>query len=361
MKKLSLTLLPATFALPLVTAISCGTNSQDKLIHSYKHMYLNDINIQDSVTRKHINFNELQRKDIDKVPSSLNGFYDAKILSGGWAEKRQFYFEGKTLLHTGVDVFLPQGTNVYAPADGEVLASYWVQNGQHEFGQGIGGTLVMKVKINDLDIDEGLKEFVYVNQYHHIYKLPKLVFAKENKYIAPANIASKDDYDQYMLKQTETKKASILKIEPYIMIGIIHLSQNLPFEGNKKTITYASGSHEYTVRMNTSIDNAHPLAVKKGTLIGHVGTIADNGGWVPHMHVNAYSNMISLFNRAEKYVFNNDFSDDHIKSLWRNLKPSGVYLTSHNTENFLLSRGYFDPNSLFNFYNSGDKTIDFKF
>lgn len=361
MKKISLTLLPATLALPLVSVISCGSNSSDNLIHSYKHMYLTDKSTQDSITRKHINFGTLTRKDIDKVPPSLNGLYDSKILAGGWAEKRQFYFEGKTLLHTGVDVFLPQGTNVYAPADAEVLASYWIKNGEHEFGQGIGGTLIMKVKIANLDIDDELKEFIYVNKYRKIYKLPKVVFAKNNKYIEPSNVATKADYDLYISKQTESKRAMILGQEPYIMIGIIHLSQNLPFAGQQKTITYTSGTRQYTVKINTSIDNNHPLVVKKGDLIGHVGTMADNGGWVPHMHVNAYSNMISLFNRAEKYVFNNDISEDHIKSLWRTFKPSGVYLTSHNTEQFLWDRGYFNPNNLFNFYNPTDKIIDFKF
>lgn len=80
------------------------------------------------------------------------------------------------------------------------------------------------------------------------------------------------------------------------------------------------------------------------------------------MHVNAYSALTSLFSRAARYDFKDQKTPAQVKKIWAQLKPNGVFVERAHVDKpieMLMGRGLFDPNSLFNFYNSSDKTIEF--
>ena len=311
-KKLTLKIGIMITFLPISAIISC---SQKELLKLSPHVYLIDKNIQDNPSRKHIDLSSLERKNIKKIPPNWLGYYNTKMISGGWAEYRKFYKNSPLSLHTGIDVMLKAKTKIIAPTNAQVVASYWYQQGNVEFAEGIGGISILKIKIDDLDIEKKLKEFIYINQRNKIYKVPKFVFSENGIFKEPNNITTKDEYKKW-LKKLDTldikkkpylnenhKKQKWIEDSKIIYVGIMHLSEKgIGKWSNSNIATYNYNDKiSSTLKVDKTIDYKNPRNLLKGDILGLTGEIQDNGGWSPHVHVNTYYNVSSLFTRLRNY------------------------------------------------------------
>ena len=356
-----------------------------------------DPNIQNSATKKHLIIPKtLQSKDLKKISQNLNALFHSKIISGGYGEERNFYktISNKKTIHLGIDAIVKQQTPIISPANGTILASYWMHvEGEKEevFANGIGGVVVAKYKIKDLNLPSKYKDWIYVKYQNHgeemIIKVPKMVFVLDQVYYPPPKEnerkhtskepfveVAKEKYQQFLNKYQ--KNTSLKEYEDFIskqeeiVVSFIHLSKKTPYIlGNKNNVInneYKSLNNSYHFVFNKGISSQTPLEVEKGETIGYVGDFNDNGYWSPHVHINSYfylpKSQTYFYDRILKYNWKKEQST---KETWMNLfkaRPLGVKSMnpeSVNSKTKLLKKlsgeGYFDPNTIFNLY---DKTTE---
>ena len=300
---------------PIIGTISCETKVK-KLIIREDRMYFLDVTIQSSPSRKVFTMSEYIRKsDLSKLPSDFNAAYKAKMLVGGFGEPRSFYSgdiktkKPASFYHLGYDIIVPQKTKIYAPQNGEIIAAWSKAPSEVEIASGVGGEILMRIKIEDLNVDQSLKEMIYIKKLNtrrtrtdYVAKVPKLLFAKKGKYQGinsktNMELATKKDYDDFLETRKGMPYKQIAKLaSSYIYIFFMHLSKetiNHLDNNTKETnynhyITKEKRNVIYKLRMAPNIDIDKPLKVRKGEHIAYVGDSTDNGGWPHHVHIESY-------------------------------------------------------------------------
>ncbi|PZW01455.1 hypothetical protein BCF89_10279 [Metamycoplasma auris] len=173
--------------------------------------------------------------------------YKSHIFSGGYGISRGFYgndsIKTPLFLHFGEDYLAPDHQAVLMPYDGDIVAAYDLKVATA--WTGVGTVVVVRISVNNL-IDWSPKE-------------KELYLTNNDKYI----------YMSFLhLDAQKTLNNEI--------IGITSKQDNT---SGKRVITVAEG-----------VTPKNPKSVKKGQIIGYLGTEATNGGWMSHAHVNLYSN-----------------------------------------------------------------------
>lgn len=372
-KKISLGCILLTFIAPVISVMGC--NQVNILRKNLRiHEYLLEKSVQDSKSRVHLDLSNIQRENIDDFSVSLNGIYNSKMAASGYGEIRHFYHPDKKTfsVHTGVDVFLNQGQKILAPNGAEIIAASFVNQNQ-EWAQGIGGILCLRMKISKLNIDSNLKEYVYVQKGKKYFRVPKLSFSENGIYneqdFSTLKFVAKKDYDNYLSKMSLANRNSWQKDSEYIYVSMIHLSSqsiNLLSQDIKKFINNKY-KKPFNCKIAMDIDINNPKVIKKGETIAYIGSPLENGGWSPHVHVNAYSVLSSKMQLFKKYKLNKFLSNNNLFSYIFMTRPVGVYQYSSKPEPSqkqsvleLKSKGIFDPNEIFNFYQNDDKKIVLK-
>lgn len=175
----------------------------------------------------------------------------------------------------------------------------------------------------------------------------------------------------------------------YFYISIIHLDHRFmnSFADGKVNNVYFGKKLNPTL---TSISNAHPYKVKKGEVIGKVGSIKINGGWSPHAHIEVHRSGSKTHDAIDKYgnlIYNKDGTVkqertggiydervakynptfDEATGTWKanlfDAKATGVNFVSVKEDplkdpNFTLSQNKYqvvDPNNIFNYRKYSDK------
>ena len=364
---------------PIGIAVSCATTitTKDVKYKAPSHEYLFSKNIQDSDSRAHLIFGELTRDRLTQLPSDITSFYQKKIVASGFGEKRKYYVDGKTeTYHAGLDIMRPKNSEILAPFDGEILAQYWY-NEDEEFAHGIGTTIIMRTLISKLNIPQNFKELIYVKKGSKVWRVPRMAFIHSGKFTKPDPIKTKiilsteQEYKTYIGALTASKRQAQVNEEKFIKVSFMHLSKNTvtihrgrdsfkDFQG----VTYKTHKSKH-VRYNTSIDFEHPYKIKRGQLMGYIGNIHENGGWQPHVHIEAgYYTTGSAqftFSRMKRYDTTSPVTTRSPLGLrtWTNAKALGT-ATKNSIEgtlkhpsnwlNFQHRRSILDPNNIFEIY-----------
>ncbi|ADE19639.1 MSC_0775 family lipoprotein [Mycoplasma crocodyli] len=205
--------------------------------------------LSDELSNHHQKYNmimgELNQAKINKITTSIYSYLGGtKIIPSGYGEIRGFYFnEGFTKqLHLGEDVMVNEGSYIYAPFNGQIIAVY--DRKTKNEGEGIGAGLVLKVDKSEL----------------------------------------KKTFDEKTFKEWFSNSE-------FIYIGIIHLEASETFKlfYDRNIINDQDGK---TTFLDVNLTN--PINVIKGQEIAVVGSSSTNGGWMPHVHISVV--------RDNKYV-----------------------------------------------------------
>ncbi|MCE6056485.1 hypothetical protein J7889_02675 [Mycoplasmopsis agalactiae] len=184
-------------------------------------------------------------KNLPSIDKTFFGHYNSQLFSGGYASARAFYSDNVVVpkfLHIGEDYLAPDYQPVLAPYDGQIVAAYELTT--KVVATGVGTVVVIKIPVGNLDWSPKEKELYLNGNDKHIY----MSFLHLD--------AGKTLNNTALGWQSETVKL-----------------------GNDRTIKVAP-----TVSAKT------PTVVKKGQIIGFLGTPDTNGGWMAHAHVNLYTN-----------------------------------------------------------------------
>ncbi len=298
MKKIfKFTSLSSAIILPVAIAVSCGgaTKTDGKIIEDIHQGIFLKGSIQQNSNRAHIVMPTIKREKIKKYNPDLSSSYGVPMISGGFGEARHFYSTSNNpSIHMGDDVFVKAHTEIIAPYDGEIIAS-WGKSMVGELGGGFGAQVVMKVKTKDMNLSE------------------------------------------------KAKKA--FKDEEFAFLTFGHLSQESPklLKGHVDTQNITYRKQVWNWSYNTDISPHHSLKVKKGQVIGKVGILNENGGWVPHVHVEVYKGSSSHFiaSRINKYNPKPNWSMEDFAKKYRmfsDVKGIGVYMLSRGTKEELFAR-----------------------
>ncbi|CAC13655.1 LIPOPROTEIN [Mycoplasmopsis pulmonis] len=195
--------------------------------------------LQDKNTNYQMYLGYLEHKQLTEVTNSLRERMQSPIISGGWLDNRTIYLGdkfGSRQIHLGEDVLVEKKTPLLAPFDGKIVAAYYLKT--NKVGVGIGTIVVMEVAKKDLvgNIDQ--------------------------------NVIDNE------LAETDT-----------INIAFIHLDDSYLKELG--TVSEYS-TRDLPVPVVNNITPNNPKIVKKGDVIGLIGDQSNNGGWVPHLHVEVY-------------------------------------------------------------------------
>lgn len=204
-----------------------------------KRAYIFPKEFQDSSEKYRMIVDELDRENLSKVTNSAAQRVDATILGGGYLEQRGIY-SGKSLskqFHMGEDYLAPAGTALLAPFNGKIVAAYDLPT--KGIGDGVGASIIMEVAKKDL-----------------VGVLDQKIINKNFRY-------------------TDT-----------IAITFMHLDPS--YLKNLGTIAVASASGREMAYVS-EITPFSPKYVSKGEQIGVIGTTANNGGWVPHVHSEVFN------------------------------------------------------------------------
>lgn len=384
MKKLLTTITLGAAIVPLAATVSCSSNDELKLLDLGKHEIFLDRKTQDASDRTHIILENIQKQDIKKLPANINTYFNSHLVSGGFGEERHYYTGSSALtttnhnsnFHVGVDVLLPTNRKLVSPVNGEVIAAFWKDSPVLFYG--IGGTVVIRTKIADLNVDDELKEFVYIKKSRtrpEVLKLPKLLF-KHNKQMLHMNEdrffeVSESDYKAYINSLQQTEKDKIAQESQYVYLTFMHLSRDSLNVFSNNTLELQKENRRKHIVYNNSIDIKHPYAIKRGQSIGKVGTMADNGGWAPHVHLEVHSALLSFGSKVDRY----DFSSlpaktdarymSKISSLYYHAKPIGTYISASLTsgkekwDDFATKKGIIDPNNIYKLYDDSTRQVSF--
>ncbi len=293
--------------IPVIFAISCGHNSPVLPVDETQAIFLKDGDIQRNPNRAHILMPEILRQKIKTYNQDLSASFGVPLVSGGFGEVRHFYStKNKLSIHMGDDVFVKAQTKIYAPYDGEIIAS-WGKSKVGELGGGFGNQVVMKVKVKDMNLSKKAKE--------------------------------------------------VFKDEENAFLTFEHLSHKTPWlltdNVDEQQVNYKKDIWNWSY--NTDIMPQHTLKVKKGQIIGEVGALRENGGWVPHVHVEVYKGSSKHFasTRINKYTPKDDWTQQEFMKNYRmfsSIKGIGVYMLSRGDKNQLMAR-----------FNGGDYDYEYSF
>ena len=382
-----------SMAVPIVAVVSCATSlgGENKKFVAPIHEYIFDKKIQDSDRRAHLDLTHLSWERLTQLSPDLGALYIKDIVATGFGEKRAYYISGTSkIYHAGIDVMRPEGETILAPFDAEVIGQYWY-NEEAAFANGIGGVILLRTKISDMHIKPDYKKMIYIKEssgdHPKVWSVPKMAFINSGKFIAPSGhskvrIATITEYKEYLKTISHAEVVKQQSQEEYINVSFMHLSKSsvLVFKGRK---TYKDVNHiakprlwhgklynlNKHVRYNTSIDYSHRLRIKRGDKIGYIGNIHENGGWEPHVHIEALyfspsNHTWGKFRdgKISKYSTVNPANSLTIRS-WTNIHPEGTVsakiVESHGATwlNRQHNSSSIDPNNIFQFYTEETPTI----
>lgn len=179
---------------------------------------------------------ELQRRNIGEIQNNINISANSPVTSGGYKEFRTFYTSNKwsSAVHYGEDVLVPAGTSLKTFAKSKILGAYYLPS--QGLAEGIGTIVALQTDVKDLNIDQKIKD----------------------KYLR--NIDA-------------------------IVFFFIHLdNNNLKLLGKVEQTNV--GKRNATVV--SDIDPLHPKLEDKNFNFATIGETSNNGGWNPHVHIEAY-------------------------------------------------------------------------
>ncbi|VEU74340.1 Uncharacterised protein [Mycoplasmopsis citelli] len=249
----------------------------------------------------------LTKENLSRVNASIFNLYGTDILSGGYDELRGFYADSPVYpyqIHLGEDYLAPKKTPIIAPYDGEILGIVYHRNADKtkDTAEGIGTTLQMRVKVEDL----------------HLTPKDKELYFKDSE---------------------------------YAYIGIIHLDQEFTFKN--QALGISSAELQQSKGKNTTIDTyatvldhetnqqvpitpEHPLKVKKGQIIAYVGDTHENGGWMTHAHFALVASGTKSWNANGFWKTKSDYYGARLKSYnpadpakhnWGGIRVNGVFFS----------------------------------
>ncbi|ADK69363.1 hypothetical protein V2P57_04000 [Mycoplasma mycoides subsp. mycoides] len=201
-----------------------------------------------------------ERLDATILPSidkSFFGSFNSELFSGGYGISRAFYNEKvktPSYMHIGEDYIANDHQEVLMPYDGEVIAAYEFTTTRPR--EGVGTVMVLKIPVSSLDWSPKQKEIYLNNNSDHIF----MSFLHLD--------ASRTLNNPKLGWQAKT-------------VELEHISRNgrILNRGNKRTI-----------QVVPTLTPNNPTKVKKGEIIGYLGSESTNGGWMSHAHVNLYTN-----------------------------------------------------------------------
>ncbi|WP_429997366.1 MSC_0775 family lipoprotein [Mycoplasmopsis bovis] len=183
-------------------------------------------------------------KNLPSIDKTFFGHYNSQLFSGGYASARAFYADNVVepkYVHIGEDYIAPDFQPVLAPYDGQIVAAYELTT--KVVATGVGTVVVIKIPVANLDWSPKEKEIYLNGNNEHIY------------------------------------------------MSFLHLDagktlNNTSLGWQSETVTLG----KRTIKVVPTVSADTPTEVKKGQIIGFLGTQDTNGGWMAHAHVNLYTN-----------------------------------------------------------------------
>lgn len=184
-------------------------------------------------------------KNLPSIDKTFFGHYNSQLFSGGYASARAFYADNVVVprfVHIGEDYIAPDFQPVLAPYDGQIVAAYELTT--KVVATGVGTVVVIKIPVANLDWSPKEKEIYLNDNDKHIY------------------------------------------------MSFLHLDagktlNNTSLGWQSETVTLGENR---TIKVAPTVSADTPTEVKKGQIIGFLGTQDTNGGWMAHAHVNLYTN-----------------------------------------------------------------------
>lgn len=184
-------------------------------------------------------------KNLPSIDKTFFGHYNSQLFSGGYASARAFYADNVVVpkfVHIGEDYIAPDFQPVLAPYDGQIVAAYELTT--KVVATGVGTVVVIKIPVANLDWSPKEKEIYLNGNNEHIY------------------------------------------------MSFLHLDagktlNNTSLGWQSETVTLGK---DRTIKVAPTVSVNTPTEVKKGQIIGFLGTQDTNGGWMAHAHVNLYTN-----------------------------------------------------------------------
>ncbi|UOE63370.1 hypothetical protein MbovWib_03225 [Mycoplasmopsis bovis] len=184
-------------------------------------------------------------KNLPSIDKTFFGHYNSQLFSGGYASARAFYADNVVVpkfVHIGEDYIAPDFQPVLAPYDGQIVAAYELTT--KVVATGVGTVVVIKIPVANLDWSPKEKEIYLNGNDKHIY------------------------------------------------MSFLHLDagktlNNTSLGWQSETVTLGK---DRTIKVAPTVSADTPTEVKKGQIIGFLGTQDTNGGWMAHAHVNLYTN-----------------------------------------------------------------------
>ncbi|UUM20139.1 MULTISPECIES: MSC_0775 family lipoprotein [unclassified Mycoplasma] len=263
----------------------------------------------------------LTKENLSKVNPSIFSEYGNKILSGGYDDLRGFYASSPKFpyqLHLGEDYLAPRKTPIIAPYDGEILGIVFhdYKDKTKHFGEGIGTTLLMRIKTADLDISPREREMHF----------------KDAQYVYMGII----HLDQELTFKNQELGISSQQINQISKIK--KLVNNKVVEQSDETVdTYATVLDPNTNKQ-VAITPKNPLKVKKGQVIAYIGDPSENGGWMTHAHISIVVSGTKNWNENGFWSAKKDYYENRLKSYdpqnpdlskhsWAGIRVPGVYFS----------------------------------
>ncbi|MDZ7293513.1 MSC_0775 family lipoprotein [Mycoplasmopsis pulmonis] len=191
--------------------------------------------LQDKSINYLMDLGELKYDQLTEISPALRERLQSPIVSGGWLDDRSIYSTSKASdkntkdIHLGEDILVEQNKEVLAPFDGKIIASYYAPSPYQAYGLGV----ITVLEVMKKDLIGQIDQSVIDNQ----------------------------------LAETDR-----------VYIAFMHLNPSfLEKYGKTAQIKQSVAAVEITP--------ATPKSVKKGDVIGLVGEFKNNGGWMPHVHI----------------------------------------------------------------------------
>nr|WP_307916709.1 hypothetical protein [Mycoplasmopsis bovis] len=186
-------------------------------------------------------------KNLPSIDKTFFGHYNSQLFSGGYASARAFYADNVVVprdLYTLVKTILLQIFNQsWLLMTDKLLLAYELTT--KVVATGVGTVVVIKIPVANLDWSPKEKEIYLNDNDKHIY------------------------------------------------MSFLHLDagktlNNTSLGWQSETVTL--GDKNRTIKVAPTVSADTPTEVKKGQIIGFLGTQDTNGGWMAHAHVNLYTN-----------------------------------------------------------------------
>ncbi|WP_434336831.1 MSC_0775 family lipoprotein [Mesomycoplasma conjunctivae] len=183
---------------------------------------------------------ELERRNIGEIRNSINEESKSFLTSGGYKEFRTFYTNDKLTqaVHYGEDVLVPTDLPLKTFAKSKLLGAYYLPN--QGPAEGIGTTVVLQVDVKDLEISQ------------------------------------------------ETKDKYLRNVDAVVFF-FIHLDNNkLALLGQTAQVEQGDKNNSRIATYVKDVSPTNPKELEKNTIFGAIGHMSNNGGWSPHVHIEAY-------------------------------------------------------------------------